>query len=321
MGSSDWPKWHCPIHRLALEDDQDILVCPRGHSFQRRNGIPRFVVNSRYAEGFGTQWKKYPLVQLDSYTGTTISRERVHCCLGEKLWAQLEEAQVLECGCGAGRFTEILLSKGAYITSIDLSDAVDANQQNFPQNKTHRIAQADILELPFPLQQFDIVFCLGVIQHTPNPEKTIACLYEYVKPGGALVFDHYTYDISWYTKSAPLFRRFLRRLPSDQGISYTEWLVNAFWPLHKLARHFYPAQILLSRLSPVACYYRRFPDLNEELHRQWAMVDTHDSLTDWYKHFRTRGQIHRTLKRLGLQEIWCCRGGNGVEARGRRPLL
>ena len=50
------------------------------------------------------------------------------------------------------------------------------------------------------------------------------------------------------------------------------------------------------------------------------MVDTHDSLTDWYKHFRTQGQIRRSLERLGLREIWCQYGGNGVEARGKRPL-
>ena len=107
------------------------------------------------------------------YTGTTISRDRARRCIGEKLWGELDKKQVLECGCGAGRFTETLLAKRAFVTSIDLSEAVDANQENFPQSQTHRIAQADILQLPFAPRQFDLVFCLGVIQHTPNPEKTI----------------------------------------------------------------------------------------------------------------------------------------------------
>src|SRR5437016_3317155 len=127
------------------------------------NGIPRFVPNSNYAAAFGTQWKKYRLTQLDSYTGTTISKDRAQRCIGETLWNKLEGKQVLECGCGAGRFTEILLAEGACVTSIDLSEAVDANQENFSQNETHRIAQADILQLPFAPQQFDVVFCLGVI--------------------------------------------------------------------------------------------------------------------------------------------------------------
>lgn len=101
---------------------------------------------------------------------------------------------------------------------------------------------------------------------------------------------------------------------------WTEWLIDTLLPLHKIARHYYPAQVLLSRLSPVLCYYHAYPELTDKLHREWALLDTHDYLTDWYKHFRTRGQIRRTLERLGLQEIWCHYGGNGVEARGKRPL-
>src|SRR5262249_51327300 len=155
-------------------------------TFPRKNGIPRFVANSEYAGSFGAQWKKYRLTQLDSYTGTTISEQRTRRCIGKKLWDELTGTQILECGCGAGRFTEILLSKQAYVTSVDLSDAVDANQENFPQNETHRIAQADILQLPFAPRQFDVVFCLGVIQHTPSPEATIGALYEQVKTGGML---------------------------------------------------------------------------------------------------------------------------------------
>jgi hypothetical protein len=71
-------------------------------------------------------------------------------------------------------------------------------------------------------------------------------------------------------------------------------------------------------VSPVLSYYHAFP-LDDDLQRQWAFLDTHDSLTDWYKHFRTVGQIRRALEGLRAEEIWCARGGNGVEARCRRP--
>ena len=76
----------------------------------------------------------------------------------------------------------------------------------------------------------------------------------------------------------------------------------------------------MAGVSPrrVLCYYRAYPDLTDELHREWALLDTHDSLTDWYNHFRTRGQIRRTFEQLGMVQIWCEYGGNGVEARGQR---
>lgn len=317
---SAWPKWYCQIHKTPIKDQGYVLVCPGGECFPCIEGIPRFIRSTRYTDAFGIQWNRYRRTQLDSYTDSTISRDRAARCIGEELWRQLEGKQVLECGCGAGRFTEVLLGNGAYVTSIDLSDAVDANQENFPQNGSHRIAQADVLQLPFAPRQFDVVFCLGVIQHTPNPEQTINCLYDQVRPGGTLVIDHYTYDLSWFTKTAPLVRLYLKRLPPAKGIRRTEWLVDKLLPLHQMARRFYPAQMLLSRLSPVLCYYHAFPDLPDEVHREWALLDTHDSLTAWYMHFRTRGQIQRVLERLGLIDICCNYAGNGVEARGRRPI-
>jgi hypothetical protein len=73
-------------------------------------------------------------------------------------------------------------------------------------------------------------------------------------------------------------------------------------------------------VSPVLTHYRTYPEVNDDVQRQWALLDTHDSLTDDFKHFRTRGQIHRLLERMGLDHIWSAYGGNRVEARGRRPL-
>lgn len=240
--------------------------------------------------------------------------------LGPTLWNTLDGKVVLECGCGAGRFTEVLLERGAIVHSIDISDAVDADADNCPLSDKHQVAQADILRLPFVPQQFDIVLCLGVIQSTPSPEETVTRLYAQVKSGGALVMDHYTHNLSWYTKTAPLFRHVLKRLPIERGIKITEWLVRTLLPLHKATRHFRVGQMILSRVSPVLCYYRAYPELADDLQREWALVDTHDSLTDWYKYFRPKNQIRRCLEGLGLNEVYSVYAGNGVEARGKRPL-
>lgn len=316
--SLTWPEFCCPKHRVPLAGQGDFFRCPEGEQFSFREGIPRFVGGNNYADAFGAQWKRYRLTQLDSYSGVPITAERTRRCLGEELWRNLAGKRVLECGCGAGRFTEILLQRCAFVTSIDLSEAVEANQQNFPQSPTHRIAQADILQLPFRPGQFDVVFCLGVIQHTPQPETTIRALSEQVKPGGRLVIDHYSYNLAELTKSAPFFRFLLKRLPPAEGIAWTERLVRFLLPVHKRVRRYRLAQMLLSRVSPVLCYYRSYPRLSEEMQYEWALLDTHDSLTCWYRRLRTRSQIERTMKALALEEVVCKYGGNGVEARGRR---
>jgi 2-polyprenyl-3-methyl-5-hydroxy-6-metoxy-1,4-benzoquinol methylase len=274
---------------------------------------------NNYAAAFGAQWNRYRRTQLDSYTGVPISRTRVLRCIGEENISWIKGKRVLECGCGAGRFTEVLLSLGANVVSIDLSDAVDANRENFTLNNHHHIAQADIEALPFTNGSFDMVFCLGVVQHTPNPERTIARLYEQMSPRGLLVIDHYTHTLSYYTKSAGLFRFFLKRVSAEKGMELSEKLVDWFLPVHKAVRGSRIAQMALSRISPVFSYYQAIPELPDHLQREWALLDTHDALTDWYKHHRTPNQIEKTLTSLGAIDIHCTYGGNGVEARCRKP--
>lgn len=316
-----WPQWVCPLHSQELDENDNVSRGSCGCAFPIKNEILRFVADGDYSAAFGLQWKRYRKTQLDSYTGLPLSRVRLRRCLGEMLWSQLHGKDVLEAGCGAGRFTEILLEEGAYVTSFDLSEAVEANQENFPQGNRHRIAQANILQIPFKINQFDIVICLGVVQHTPIPEETMRSLYAQVKPGGWLVVDHYTYGISYFTKTFPIFRYYFRRLEPDVGLKKTEALVNLLWPLHQAVRNSPVLHILLSRLSPVLDYYRAHPGLSDDLQKEWAMLDTHDLLTDWYKHLRTNRQIRLALEHMGLSNIWCENGGNGIEARGQRPEL
>ena len=115
----------CPVHRAAfstdaLESDQDgTLRASCGCAFPVRKGIPRFVRDETYADAFGLQWNDYRTTQLDSHTGVAISKERLARCVGGHL-EDLRSARVLEVGCGAGRFTEVLLTAGANVFAVDL---------------------------------------------------------------------------------------------------------------------------------------------------------------------------------------------------------
>lgn len=320
----DVPPLVCPTCRgeLAAGEDAASLRCTGGHTWPILHGIPRFVPADNYAAAFGAQWIAFPRTQLDSHTGVPLSRDRAHRCLGPEVLGRLqrgETVRVLEVGCGAGRFTEVLLQAGATVTSVDLSSAVEANQKNFPQSDAHRILQADVRQLPFAPQQFDVVFCLGVVQHTPSPEETIGKLYEQVRPGGLLVIDHYPPNRGWYLSLAPLWRAALKRLPPDRKLPTTQRIVDAFLPLHSRFRHNTLALRLLARISPVLTYYRDHPELAERDQRQWALLDTHDAMTDWYKHRRSPAQLTAIARALGAADLWCERGGNGVELRCRRP--
>src|SRR5262249_659671 len=196
----------CPTHRgVPLRSAKEFsaaggvpwpdgdLCCNQGCRFAVRGGIPRFVGQITYASSFGVQWNQYPRTELDSYTGKSYSRDRLERCLGAPV-ESLRSKTVLECGSGAGRFTELLIQNCGALICLDLSAAVDATLRNCRSLAPYLIMQGDINASPLPQQFFDVVVCLGVVQHTSNPERTISNLARHVKPGGLLVIDHYTRD-------------------------------------------------------------------------------------------------------------------------------
>lgn len=313
--------WVCPEDRQPLQEQGGSLRCSAeaSHEFAVVSGIPRFVRSSAYADHFGIQWKRYRQTQLDSFSKATISRDRLRRCLGEEVWSQLPKLRVLEAGCGAGRFTEVLLAEGATVVSIDLSDAIEANAENFPASPKHFLAQADITQPPLPPESFDVVLCLGVVQHTPDSAATVRALWNQVKPGGWLVFDHYRHQLSWYTKTAPLVRQVLIRMDRDKALKATEAMVRTMYPLHRALRKAEPLRKILTRISPVQTYHNFLPQLSEEGQYELAMLDTHDSLTAGICTFMSLGGVKKIVEALpGMERYTAEKGGNGIEARARK---
>ena len=71
----------------------------------------------------------------------------------------------------------------------------------------------------------------------------------------------------------------------------------------------------MHRISPLIEYIKVFPERDYQWQYELSLLDTYDSLTDYYKHLRTEKSIYNTLKNLGASKIEVWRGGNGVEAR------
>jgi ubiquinone/menaquinone biosynthesis C-methylase UbiE/uncharacterized protein YbaR (Trm112 family) len=319
----------CPEHGGPLvftaKEGGGSLYCEKGCCFPVIRDIPRFVPNDLYASSFGLQWNTFRKTQLDSYTGAAISEGRLARILGGLDW--LKGKRVLEAGCGAGRFSEVLLKviEKGMLQSFDISCAVDAAKENCKDFSGHQICQADILSMPFRPESFDAVICIGVIQHTPDPEKTIAALSRMVVPGGHLFIDHYApgYPMSLSRRA---LRRFLLTRNPEYSMRFCTRLRDVFWPLHvklhtvrnkRIWRKLYS---LLLKISPLVDYQDAYPRLSQPVLREWALLDMHDLLTDVYKHLRTTEQIAQTFIALGLETERCEYAGNGVEAAARKPL-
>lgn len=311
-----------PADGKVLVSGGDSMNSECGHRYPIIRGIPRFVGAENYSEDFGAQWNMFPKTQLDSYTALDNSETRLGRCLRGDLTG-LKNKKVLEAGSGAGRFTEVLLKYGAVVHSFDYSNAVEANAKNNGHHDTLVLAQADIRKMPFPKANYDYVICLGVLQHTPNPEESIKCLWEMVRPGGALVVDHYLWK--WRNILPPpiggaqiIYRQLILRLPRNVRFNFVKALTDFWFPWHWRFKDSVFIQRLLRRVSPLHFYYPHYRLRDQQMYYEWALLDTHDGTTDFYKHHRTPNQIKKLLEEIGASDIVVEIGGNGVEAFCRK---
>lgn len=282
--------------------------------------IPSFIPENAYSAAFGLQWNTWVNTQLDSHTGLPITADRTERMFGP-LYSTLSENQVLEAGCGAGRFTEILLKQGAFVTAFDISSAVYANQVNNVNEDNLRLFRGSITDIPIVENSFDIVFCPGVVQHTPNPEETIRSLWGQVKPGGYLIFDQYRHNISTWMRTAWILRLFLRSFEPDRRLAITNSLVSWLYPVHRTLAPYRLLEKILFRISPVTAHFNGYPTLSDEDQLAWAQLATHDNLTDFYKHQTTLKKLKGVIKNLDASEEYYLVKAYTIEVRLQKALI
>lgn len=101
--------------------------------------------------------------------------------------ASLEGARVLDVGCGGGILAEAMARRGARVTGIDLSE------------KALRVAQLHLHESKLDIRyekssvedyagEFDLVTCMELLEHVPQPASMVAACARLVRPGGRVFF-------------------------------------------------------------------------------------------------------------------------------------
>jgi SAM-dependent methyltransferase len=303
----------CPACQglLQLGDGGEVLGCGNHHRFAVTGGLPRFVPSDGYASSFGFQWQAHARDQLDSATGASLSRDRLFRGTG---WPQRMPGElILEAGCGSGRFTEVLLSTGARVVSFDYSAAAEVAHRGF-SGRGATICQASIYEMPYRPASFDRVFCYGVIQHCPDVHRAFDCLVSMVKPGGHLAIDVYDRRRMWLNARYRV-RWLTKRLDKQRLHRWCEKLV----PLY--ARLMPPLHPWNQLVFPIKDYRGALPGLSREQQIAWSVLDTFDALSPQYDQPQYLWTMKRWAAEAGLVDVVAGYGGNGIELRGRRPLV
>ena len=108
-----------------------------------------------------------------------------------KSFVDLEGKKVLDVGCGGGILAESIAQSGAHTCGIDLSEkalkVAELNALEVGATLLYRAISAEALAEEEP-EQYDVVTCMEMLEHVPDPPSVVRACARLCKPGGTLFF-------------------------------------------------------------------------------------------------------------------------------------
>jgi SAM-dependent methyltransferase len=299
----------CPACKSSLANSEGGLSCSAcGRRFLEVRGVLRFVDQGNYADSFGYQWKSFHRTQLDQADKNLSEQDFIR-----KTGLTPQDMQgklVLDVGCGMGRFAEVVTRWGARVVGIDFSAAAEVAARNLADREFIAF-QADVFSLPFAIETFDCIYSMGVLHHTPDCEKAVKVLPQYLKPGGTLAVWLYSGYNKWY-RFSDQYRKITHRMSPRALHSFFRVAVPLFYWLDRGLRAVplvgKPAAGVIHHVFPV----NRHPDA------EIRVLDTLDWYSPKYQSKHTYEQVFRWFESCGLENLSI--GNNAVGVRGKKPL-
>lgn len=254
----------CPITgdpltiKSIYEQDSDgeiirgeLCSVPSENIYLIANGIPRFVTSGTYNESWNYKW-----TQIDKGEGLNYRildkndlAYKIHDLFDRnshegEAFEYARNRLVLDIGCGIGQYSIKLAEEyqPEKIVSMDLTGGVDIFRkiilERYPQYKRKiLIVQASVFEMPFPKEQFDYVFSLGVLMHTGNTREAIRQASKRLKNKGQLnIWVYSAFDV---------------HLDINEPDRAVEFTLNSFSFLRQWIRYYWSTtQLRFFRLLP-----------------------------------------------------------------------
>lgn len=136
---------------------------------------------------------------------------------------------VVDIGCGGGILTEAMVKKGAQVTGIDLSEkalkVADLHSLESGVQVRYEMISAEELAIREP-ERYDIVTCMEMLEHVPDPAAIVRACAILVKPGGHVFFSTLNRNPKSYLFAVIGAEYLLRMLPKGTH-DYTKFLTPA----------------------------------------------------------------------------------------------
>ena len=130
--------------------------------------------------------------------------------------AGLQGKTVLDVGCGGGILAESMMQRGALVTGIDLAEqalkvaALHSLESGVAPTYLHASAEDFARDRP---QQFDVVTCMELLEHVPDPASTVRACAALAKAGGHVFFSTINRNLKSYVFAVIGAEYVLRMLP------------------------------------------------------------------------------------------------------------
>jgi ubiquinone/menaquinone biosynthesis C-methylase UbiE len=271
-------------------------------------------IDEEVVKSFGEEWLRF---QYFSDTMIKTCAEEYFDIVSDK--AVNKSTYMLDIGCGTGRWTKYFTSRAGFIEAVDPSNAVFAADNLLDKIENVRLTKAAIETIPFNDETFDFVMSIGVLHHTPSPEKSMIDCVKKLKRGG--YFYCYLYhnleSKTWFSKflfkTGELARKIICRFPMGlksftcDVLAVVVYMPFIFWVKFLIAAGFKKTALRM----PLAAYHNKsfFIIRNDSLDKFGTKLESRYS----------KQQVVEMLQKAGLEEIIVSDGIPYYHAIGKKP--
>ena len=276
---------------------KSIIQCIN-HQINDFGNIVSNNIDKEVVESFGEEWEKFY-----NFADSDID------VLGKEYFSFLsndiinKSTNMLDVGCGTGRWSKYLSNKVNSIEAIDPSKAIFFADRLLKNVKNVRLSIAAADSLPFEDNSFDFVMSVGVLHHIPDTQQAIKDCVKKVKIGGYFyVYLYYAFDNRGFLfktifKLSDLVRKIICKLPMTlKKIACDVLAFVIYLPIIYLGRFF--------KLIGAKSFAKKLP--LSDYQNKSLFVIRNDSLdrfgTSLEQRF-TKIQIREMLTNAGLTDI------------------